>query len=153
MNFQICPQCKGHLENCQTCQGFGQVLDINGHLFSWQLKLSRQFIASVQFWHLIRKFIDIIIYLLGLAGIILSGLIIYQNYQSANSLFKFISRPGPAATVFWLTVLVCLYIFYKLSSWQPAEKKINYRPLKQTPKNVQKKVKTLQNILTLKRIK
>ena len=125
MKLVNCPSCKGKNKKCSSCLGLGKVLDINKFLFAWQTKLSRLFIYTLSFWNYIKSVIDSLIYIATVLGIVLSLFLVYKNGDNFGDILKFFVNCSLGAQIFWITLLLCLFLLYKLSKWRAGEKRIN----------------------------
>ncbi len=133
-NYTVCDNCLGTglIDNrkCPNCYGYGLGSYFKGDFLFWGKKINRSIIFQEQLEFITRLAIDSILMLIVAAGFIyLFAQIILGRLVEVdlNGVIKFIffNEPKAWAFVFWLTILIFLYLFYRFSHESEKLFKIN----------------------------
>ena len=96
------------------CAGRGVVLALAGKFLRWSREISPQILMFEKIERKVKIIFNIFLAVIGLSGIILIAYLGYlDNFQSFFSL-KYWLAPGAEKFYFWLTLLVDLYLYYRL---------------------------------------
>ncbi|MBU1131804.1 ATP-dependent Clp protease ATP-binding subunit [Patescibacteria group bacterium] len=118
LNFIVCSECKGmgsiDGKACANCQGIGTALYFNDHILYWGQYYDAASINYEKATRKIKIIFNIALALLGLSGIILMAYLGYlDNFKSFFSI-KYWLTPSPEKLYFWFTLIVDLYLYYRL---------------------------------------
>ncbi len=132
IQFITCPVCEGtgkgrHGLSCGNCAGAGIGAFYNGRFFYWGFGLSK---AIIKLSNLKRKFdavFNFLILLGCLAGFVSLGFWIWQAdiYNGGNIALDFWNQKHPLILIFWLSVMVDMFIVYRISEDNVFKQTIN----------------------------
>ncbi len=117
--FVVCPRCQGtgYLDSavCPDCHGAGVGLILDETIFFWGKSLEPSDIIFDNLINKIKIIFNALLTIIGLSGLILLGYYGYQdNFATLFSLDYWIT-PSNEKLYFWITLLVDLYLYYRLS--------------------------------------
>ncbi|MBI3120356.1 MAG: AAA family ATPase, partial [Candidatus Kerfeldbacteria bacterium] len=105
----------GHEQPCEACQGLGKVLRSHGHVVFWGLPLSMTAILERKTERLIRGGVNLVMFGIGVAGLIAFGYEIFQEFWNQTFAFRdLLTSRSPKMFVFWISLVCDAYIVYRL---------------------------------------
>jgi len=117
--FVVCPKCKGsgHIELalCPDCKGAGVGLILEEKIIFWGKSLEPSDILFDKIISRIKLVFNGILAIIGLSGLILIGYYGYQDNFSTLFSLQYWLTPTNEKLYFWFTLLIDLYLYYRLS--------------------------------------
>ncbi|MFH1456838.1 MAG: ATP-dependent Clp protease ATP-binding subunit [Patescibacteria group bacterium] len=120
----ICSHCEGKDKKCPVCHGLLFALALQGKFIFWQKNLSRVFIYNKKLLKIIKKVIDILLYIFMILGAVVVVYFLYIYLKNDGIFLDFFLRKNIVLTLFWAVLFVALYIFYRLSNEKESEQKV-----------------------------
>ena len=127
-NFIICPECNGTGINagkkCLKCKGVGVALYLQDKVIYYGASFNS---AHILFDKIVRRIeiaFNVVLGLIGLAGILS---LIYYGYQYGALYFlslEYWLTPSPLKLFFWFSLLVDLYLYYRLDQESSQKNKV-----------------------------
>ncbi|MFH1367351.1 MAG: ATP-dependent Clp protease ATP-binding subunit [Patescibacteria group bacterium] len=123
MSFIYCPDCKGQsfffdenkkFKPCPKCQSLGLAAYFRGRYLVWRKKISVLRILEEKTEKTIRAVINGLLIMIGLLGLFLGFWQFYQHFSQGYRFYDFLLLRNTSLLFFWLSLLVDLYIFYRL---------------------------------------
>jgi len=119
LEFIVCPKCsgKGHVDLgvCPECRGAGVGLVLGERVLFWGKSLAPEDILFDKLVNRLKIIFNAILAIIGLSGLILLGYYGYQdNFASFFNLNYWVT-PTTEKLYFWITLLVDLYLYYRLN--------------------------------------
>jgi len=130
IQFITCPACNGLGRNklglsCPACSGLGLGTFFKDRFFYWGQKLGKAVIKLRHLKRAVNLSINLIAYVVGLAGLIALGWWAYQTSDISNvGTFLFWRVKHWLILVFWIGILADMFIFYRLSQVKAHKEKI-----------------------------
>ena len=127
LQFIICPQCAGQGEKenkkCAACQGFGVVGFFSGYFLIYGEQFNFKNFWQIKFKKFFKKVINFLLLILGLVGIFILILAIFQfNIRGVSLSFEdLLNQRSWLVLIFWFSLLSDMYLFYRLEEdlkWQ-----------------------------------
>ncbi|MFA6428141.1 MAG: ATP-dependent Clp protease ATP-binding subunit [Candidatus Buchananbacteria bacterium] len=123
----VCASCQGSGlvsdQICQTCSGHGLGLWLEGRFIYWDKTLNVFTIILNKIENILRNIINFFLVILSVVGIVCLAIYLYQAWQAGLGLWLAFNRPSYLLTLFWLSLLVDGYIYYRfekqLTSYRP----------------------------------
>ena len=117
-----CPDCKGEsflegkegLIPCRRCGTLGHAGFFKDRYLVWQKKISLLRILEEKSERLVRSSINGILIVFGIFSLFLGFWQFYQHASAGNSLGSFFEIRNTSLLIFWISLLVDLYIYYRL---------------------------------------
>ncbi|MFH0892672.1 MAG: ATP-dependent Clp protease ATP-binding subunit [Candidatus Falkowbacteria bacterium] len=137
--FIVCPVCEGfggnkYGINCPNCAGMGLGRFYKGRFFYWGLNLSRVIIELSHLRKKIHQILNIIVYVIGLAGLLCLAAWVYSVSNSPNpEAFAFWREKNDLILIFWISVFADMFVIYRISEEERSQHKI--MPLTYEEKN------------------
>jgi len=129
LQFLICPNCQGggriDKKNCPECLGLGTLAWTGNDLLYWSKSINFLQITQDKLAILLKNFIDLILFLFAVLGIIMLGWTIFIFSNSQSSVWEFYRFRTWQLFIFWLSALTDSYLIYRL---QREVEKIKYIP-------------------------
>ena len=123
LHFIACPDCQGRsyiideekkFKTCPNCQALGVAAFFQGRYLVWQKKISLLRILEEKTEKMIRSTINGILILGGLVGLFLGFWQIYQHLSQDYRVYDLLLLRNPSFLIFWFSLLIDLYIYYRL---------------------------------------
>ena len=122
--FITCSHCQGKNKKCPVCHGNLVALALQNKFIIWQKNLSRSFIYNQKLLKIIKKIIDIFIYIFIILGLVVVIYFLFNYLNKNKNILEFFIKKNIILTLFWLVLFMGLYIFYRLSSEKESEEKV-----------------------------
>ena len=131
LGFVTCPQCQGQDSKCQQCKGLGVVLPWQEKILYWGKIYHSSAIAHDKLLKKIKVVINLILAIVGLSGLIL--MIYWGVKDNFAELFdlEYWFTPSPEKAYFWFTLVVDLYLYYRLEQENSAKYKVQVKVFEQ----------------------
>lgn len=134
LNFVVCPRCggSGRIEgkDCPECQGAGVALFLEEHVLYWGKSLDPIDIAFDKVVKKVKVIFNLLLAIVGLSGLILIGYVGYlDNFTTLFSLEYWLTAT-PEKLYFWLTLLIDLYLYYRLEQEGSSKYLVLFRKFK-----------------------
>jgi ATP-dependent Clp protease ATP-binding subunit ClpC len=127
-NFIICPSCSGtgrkQGKECQTCKGVGVALYLQDKVLFFGGRFNSAHTLFEKTVRRIELVFNVIIGLIGLSGILA---LVYYGYQFGVGYFLSLDywlTPSPLKLYFWFTLLLDLYLYYRLEQESSLKDKV-----------------------------
>ncbi len=118
LNFSVCPECSGagmiDKQPCQKCHGLGTAARLQDKVIYWGKYFDSKHLAYEAVTRKLIMAYNIILALIGLSGLFLMGYIGYLDNFSLFFQLEYWLTPDWVKFYFWLTLLVDLYLYYRL---------------------------------------
>lgn len=141
VRFIVCPTCEGTGfvggKKCTNCRGVGVAMSLQNKFLYWGTSYDP---ASVAFENISRKFkitFNLLLALIGLSGIFVLGYFGYREDFSNLISFDYWLIPTWEKFYFWLTLLVDLYLYYRLEQESAAKFKVMHKEYREGPEDWQ----------------
>ncbi|MBT5338702.1 ATP-dependent Clp protease ATP-binding subunit [Candidatus Falkowbacteria bacterium] len=124
-NFLVCQECDGagYTDGllCNTCRGLGVVYFLEDKVLYWGQFYDPVNNAYEKGIRKVRLIINAVLALFGISGFIVMAYIGYLDNFSSFFTLKYWSTPSFEKMYFWLTLLVDLYLYYRLDQESSAK--------------------------------
>ncbi|MFH0951119.1 MAG: AAA family ATPase [bacterium] len=140
IKFITCADCQGsgrqRLMPCRSCRGFGFGAFHVGQFYYFSYQVNQGTIMLDKLQKLVNKILDIVVYLIGICGLLALVWWVYQNSLRVVDLsdFFFWQEKSWLLSVFWLSLLADMFVIYRLQEKSAQQQKIP--KLKATPANI-----------------
>jgi len=131
IQFITCPSCAGSGKGgkgsvCKNCSGAGVIAIYAGRFFYWNLPFSVPAIKLRHFKKSLNLILNLLAYLMGLAGLMALAYWVYEAGQNTEALsaFSFWRVKSPLILAFWVSLLADMFVIYRLSEEEAAKQKI-----------------------------
>src|SRR3989339_1290214 len=114
MQFIICDSCQGKVSHCPVCQGKRIALSLADYFFYWQKTMTRLNIYHARVLKLVRKTIDALLFALVLIVWLTTLFFCYKFIANGGDIFAFFAKKNILMQIFWPTMLVALYLAYRI---------------------------------------
>ncbi|MFA5070694.1 MAG: ATP-dependent Clp protease ATP-binding subunit [Patescibacteria group bacterium] len=122
LRFIACPQCQGQsfvmeegkYRPCPTCRSLGLAGYFQGRYLVWRKKISLVRILEEKSEKTMRAAINGFSILVGIIGLLLGFWQFYQHFSQGYPNYDFLLLRNTSLLIFWFSLLVDLYIYYRL---------------------------------------
>ncbi|MFH0779766.1 MAG: AAA family ATPase [Parcubacteria group bacterium] len=130
-NFLVCPECQGvgYIEDkpCRHCRAFGVALHFRDKILYWGKYYDSAHNIFEKAAKRFKIFFNLALGVVGLSGIILLAYVGYlDNFKNFFSI-QYWTTPSADKLYFWITLLVDLYLYYRLEQENSAKYSVMYK--------------------------
>lgn len=137
LNFIVCPHCNGtgthETKPCLECQGAGVAMLLEGKVLYWGKSLSPGDIGFEKLVRKVRAIFNLALAIFGLSGLIVMGCVGYQENFTNFSSWQYWLTPSYEKFYFWLTLLLDLYLYFRLEQESASKYSVLMHKFKKQP--------------------
>ena len=130
IKFITCTVCQGSgrqkLMPCRSCRGFGFGAFHAGQFYYFSYQVNQGTIMLDKLQKLVSKILDLIVYLIGICGLLSLAWWVYQTSPQVVKLsdFMFWQEKSWWLSIFWLSLLADMFVIYRLQEKSAQQQKI-----------------------------